>query len=350
MISIKRHLDAWKQKDGTTAANPELAPYLSLLASVMQCGARAVPGIGLDPDQKLSGIASALKNEPGDPAHTACLQAVNHEVREHLTAWADRALQRHQHNEHEIGQIVVAMRNAVDTLTARDAVYKKEVGDLTARLHSITSMDDLALIREAIVDSANSLTACVERTAEAGQRSLEHLKADVERYRARLSDTEKLSALDSLTGLANRRTFEERLAFRVRSGSRFSLILIDLNGFKEVNDHLGHIAGDEVLKSVAAKLRIEFPSADLLARWGGDEFAVIVTCSETDAEARVGRIRRKPIGECRVVRNGRTLTADIHAAFGVVEWNGAESGTTLLNRVDSCMYRQKRSPELPAAE
>jgi diguanylate cyclase len=204
-------------------------------------------------------------------------------------------------------------------------------------------MNDLALIRRSIVESASSLTACVERMAETGQESLRRLTAEVEDYRSRLSNSEKLSALDPLTGLANRRRFEEQLEVKIRTASRFCLILIDLNGFKEVNDRLGHLAGDEVLKSFASKLRAQFPSADLVARWGGDEFAVIINCSENDAAARVGRIRRSGIGECKINSGKQVINITVEASIGVVEWNGSERGPELLARADHSMYSGKPS-------
>jgi len=347
MISIKRHIDNWKDVPENASGGSGLAAYLSLLSSVIQCGARAVPGIGLDPDQKLSGLAAALSRGPrlAGPGLSSSLETANQVVRKHLSGWADRACERHQTNEHELGEMVAAMRNAVDSLTTHSALYKQEAGDVAVRLHSITAMDDLTEIRQAIVATARSLTACVARTAEEGRKALGQLNTELDSYRTRLSDSEKLSSLDPLTGLANRRSFEDRLAFRVRAACRFSLVLIDLNGFKDVNDRLGHLAGDEVIRSVGATLRLEFPSADLVARWGGDEFAVIVNCSEKDAQARVDRIRRAPIGECRVLKDGKPLTVSVNAAFGVVGWNGSETGAGLLARADSCMYRQKRVRE-----
>jgi diguanylate cyclase (GGDEF)-like protein len=339
MISLKKHLDSWSGRE------PEPVPgfYPSLLAVVAKCIGRAAPDVGPALERKLSDLNADLETHLSSRGFPDVLAATHQKVEAELSQWADQAFARHGINENELREIVAAMAKAVESITMRDERYALEVGDLTARLRSITTMNDLTLIRQAIVESANSLTACVQRTAEAGQESMRRLSAEMEEYRSRLSSSEKLSSLDPLTGLANRRRFEEQLGVRIRARSRFSLILIDLNGFKEVNDRLGHLAGDEVLKSVASKLRLQFPSADLVSRWGGDEFAVIINCSENDAEARVGRIRRAPIGECRVNTGGQSINVSVQASFGVVEWDGAEKGTDLLARADDCMYQGKQA-------
>lgn len=339
VISLKKHLDHWSAADCNTA----LQCYLSLLASFGKATARAAEEPGEELERKLASHRETLEKQTSDRGLSAILESAHRDVEAELSRWADRAVERHQKNDAELKEIIGAMAKAMDSIMARDERYKTEVGDLTARLHSITTMNDLTRIRDAIVESAHTLTACVERTAEAGKEALTQLKAEMADYRARLSNSEKLSAIDPLTGLANRRRFEEQMEVRICAGHHFSLILIDLNGFKDVNDNLGHLAGDEVLRTVAARLRAQFPSADLVARWGGDEFVVIVTCSGDDAEARVNRIRRAPIAECRVRSGNQSVNVSIHAAFGVVEWDGFEPGADLLARADDFMYRSKQA-------
>jgi len=338
LISLKKHLDEWSAAD----TNAALECYLSLLALFGKASARAGDELGQELERKLANHKATLEKQASDRALSAILASAHRDVEAELSRWADQTVAQHQKNESDLKEIISAMAKAMDSIMARDERYKTEIGDLTARLHSITTMNDLRRIREAIVESAHTLTACVERTADAGKETLTKLKAEMAEYRSRLSNSEKLSAIDPLTGLANRRRFEEQMEVRIGAGHRFSLILIDLNGFKEVNDNLGHLAGDEVLKTVAARLRAQFPSADLVARWGGDEFVVIVTCSGDDAEARVGRIRRTPIAECRVRSGNQSVNVSIHAAFGVVEWNGREKSAELLARADDFMYRSKQ--------
>jgi diguanylate cyclase (GGDEF)-like protein len=98
---------------------------------------------------------------------------------------------------------------------------------------------------------------------------------------------EALARADSLTGLGNRRAFDEALIAEIararRVGVPLSLLLADLNDFKEINDAHGHLAGDDCLRQVAATFRDEVRVHDHCFRWGGDEFAAILT--DTDSEA-----------------------------------------------------------------
>lgn len=340
MISLKKHLDCL---EGATPEHTSLGFYRSLLSAVGKYSYRAVPDLGRDLERKLLNLDAALQKDLSNPVFPTVLAGANKEAQAEFAQWADRAFARHKTNERELREIVGAMANAVESITARDERCTLEIGGLTARLRSITTMNDLTLIRQAIVESANSLSVCVARTAEAGRESLRRLSAEVEDYRSRLTNSERLSSLDPLTGLANRRTFEAQLDVKIHAAHHFSLILTDLNDFKEVNDRLGHLAGDEVLKSFAVKLRAQFPSADLVARWGGDEFAVIISSRLNDAQARVNRIRRSPIGECRIESGTQFIDVTVEASIGVVEWNGSETGVELLARADHSMYRGKHS-------
>jgi diguanylate cyclase (GGDEF)-like protein len=339
MISLKKHIDGWTSGE----AEPFLNLYRALLLAMAKCSHRAVPGVGRDLERKLSELNSGLGNDLAGPGFPAALALAHKKVLAELADWAERAFARHRTDERELRQIVDAMAKAVQSLADRDNRYTAEAGDLTAKLRAITLMNDLPQIRRSIVESANRLSACVERMAEAGRESQRRLRAEMEDCRSRLSDSERRSSIDPLTGLANRRSFEDLLDETIRTAIPFCLSLIDLNDFKEVNDKLGHLAGDEVLKTFAGRLRDQFAAGDLVARWGGDEFAVIVKKGHDEAAACVDRIRRSSIGECRVVAGNRTVTVNVEPSIGLVQWDGCETGVQLLARADRSMYRGKQS-------
>jgi diguanylate cyclase (GGDEF)-like protein len=140
---------------------------------------------------------------------------------------------------------------------------------------------------------------------------------------------------DHLTGLANRRHWEERLDEELerarRSQAPLSVLVADLDGFKEVNDTLGHHGGDNLLRDVAARWStIVRASSDLLARLGGDEFALLLP--GTDERGSHGLARRL----------AEALPGGIRASFGTATWDRAESASELVRRADLALYRAKR--------
>ncbi len=151
---------------------------------------------------------------------------------------------------------------------------------------------------------------------------------------------------DSLTGLPNRALFNERfgwvLAEGARRGTSVTLMLIDLDGFKEVNDTFGHLAGDELLRQVAQRLRLLLRESDTIARFGGDEFAVLLTTAADAAAAR--EVAVKIIGAFaepfRI--NGLDLRSNASIGIAVFPDDGADRDA-LLHGADLAMYSAKRS-------
>ncbi len=154
---------------------------------------------------------------------------------------------------------------------------------------------------------------------------------------------------DPLTGLPNRVLLEDRIeqALRVyqRSNHAFTLIVVDLDGFKEVNDVRGHSAGDDVLRSLAKRFEAVVRASDTVARVGGDEFVILSlnTTNDAEASALVGRLRHALRRPFRV--DGSTVEIDGSIGWAVFPADGA-SADELLARADGQMYATKRdSPD-----
>ena len=149
------------------------------------------------------------------------------------------------------------------------------------------------------------------------------------------SRLEAVSRIDYVTGLLNRRAWDSdlprELARAARDGRPLCAAMLDLDGFKAFNDEEGHQAGDRLLKECAAGWSTMLRTTDLLARFGGDEFAVLLTgCALSDAVALVSRLRDG-------MPTGQTLSA------GVAGWDCAESADSLVARADEALYEAKRS-------
>lgn len=150
---------------------------------------------------------------------------------------------------------------------------------------------------------------------------------------------EALASTDSLTGLANRRSamaaLEREVTASQRYGRAVSVIVLDLDHFKEVNDHHGHEAGDRVLVEIAAALRDQARDIDLVARWGGEEFLIVAPDTDHVAAARMAERLRRMLSARRPA--GHVVTA----TFGVAEHEPGEGLDGLLRRADQLLYRAK---------
>ncbi|MDD3269774.1 MAG: diguanylate cyclase [Syntrophomonadaceae bacterium] len=148
------------------------------------------------------------------------------------------------------------------------------------------------------------------------------------------------SIQDSMTGLYNHRFFMDFLLRQVklgkRSGQTFSLILIDVDNFKVINDNFGHLAGDTMLKKIAAVLKECARSTDITCRYGGDEFAVILP--DTSEEQTVQLAHRIS----RAVRTIHSYDKSVTISIGTAEYSGEDNPTDLIRRTDQALYQAKQ--------
>jgi diguanylate cyclase (GGDEF)-like protein len=157
-----------------------------------------------------------------------------------------------------------------------------------------------------------------------------------------------ISTTDAGTGIANRRAFDQRLAVEVARANRYhtplTLVMIDLDHFKALNDRAGHVAGDEVLRSVAAVLEREKRAGDMVARFGGEEFAAILPHTGARASLAWAERVRQLISGLRVAAAQRRTPAalTVTASFGLAEASASEEPRRLVEQADGALYRAKR--------
>lgn len=160
------------------------------------------------------------------------------------------------------------------------------------------------------------------------------------RMEVRTEEVYKLAALDPLTGLNNRRSGEQRLAEEIsraqRHGRPLTILLLDLNGLKNLNDKFGHAAGDELIRQFAARLSKAIRGSDLAVRLGGDEFLVLLPeCRPDEVHHVLGRLRGVKV-DC----NGQLIALSCSA--GWTDFRPGESTEDLLKRADDALYVNKR--------
>jgi diguanylate cyclase (GGDEF)-like protein/PAS domain S-box-containing protein len=160
------------------------------------------------------------------------------------------------------------------------------------------------------------------------------------------SDTRRRAMFsDHLTGVANRRAFFEAAELEVARSSRMprttALVLIDADHFKRINDRYGHPGGDSVLRQLGALLSNTFRQVDVVARIGGEEFAVLLPSSTLAGAAAVAERLRQLVAEQRVDFDGATITYTISAGVAAADADGQLDLDTLMKRADAALYAAK---------
>jgi diguanylate cyclase len=148
---------------------------------------------------------------------------------------------------------------------------------------------------------------------------------------------------DQLTQLPNRRAFEDECSSRFAQWQRYStplsLVIVDIDHFKKINDNHGHLVGDKILKSVGQQLNLTVRDSDLLVRFGGEEFAVIMPCSNV-TEAGLAALRLcQAIEQCPM--EVETTTFEVTISCGAAQVVGGDTMATLIQRADEALYAAK---------
>lgn len=194
---------------------------------------------------------------------------------------------------------------------------------------------------EELIGGQHSLDIKLHRTGS----YLKLIKADSERLHDELNKVRLLSLTDEFTGLPNRRAFMRRLQDEISRAQRYGLSLalamIDLDEFKAINDLHGHAAGDAILRSYATDVLTVLRHHDMVSRYGGEEFAVLLPNTTQDgAAAAITKVKTRAL-QVRCDFQGKSLALPTFST-GVALYTPGESFTDLIDRADRALYRAKR--------
>lgn len=152
---------------------------------------------------------------------------------------------------------------------------------------------------------------------------------------------EAISLIDSLTQLSNRRGLDKRLAEELirtqRYKKHFSILIMDIDNFKTINDNYGHCVGDEILIQVAALLQTHTRKSDLVGRWGGEEFLLICPETDLDGASRIGELLRETIAE-----HDFKAVSSVTISLGVAYSSNKDNQVKLFARADKALYQAKQ--------
>ncbi len=215
-------------------------------------------------------------------------------------------------------------------------------------LRQMDNIDEIGNLKEALIREVTRLREGhqeLTRKLESANRYLQIIESEGQYLNDELTRVHILSLTDELTDLPNRRAFMRRLEDEVarvqRYGSPLTLALVDMDGFKKINDTYGHAAGDEVLRNFAHNILSIFRHHDMVARYGGEEFAVILPNTDQHGALRALQKVQKRNAESPYHFNGETRPMPTFSA-GIALYRPGETPSSLIERADKALYKAKR--------
>jgi len=177
------------------------------------------------------------------------------------------------------------------------------------------------------------------------RQRLQEAEATLQRQAGELAEYVSAARTDALTELPNRRAFDDELRRRYaewcRFGQPFSVLLVDIDHFKSLNDHYGHLAGDKVLVEVARVLARAMRESGLVVRFGGEEFAAVLPATDADEARRLAERVRRAVQQGRYVHENRTLHVTV--SCGVAHATPGDTIEAMLQRADAELYASKNA-------
>lgn len=196
---------------------------------------------------------------------------------------------------------------------------------------------------EELPDAVMNVVAQIVQANQTLQSKLDHAEGRLQEQAVEIEAHISRSLTDPLTGLPNRREFNERLEERLSTWTRrkevFSLLLIDVDHFKKLNDQYGHLAGDQVLVTLGTVLRNSIRREDSVARYGGEEFAVLLPNTNLAQAAQVAQKIRDAVSSAIVRHEQHAI--HITVSGGLATIGPCESGESLIQRADEALYAAK---------
>jgi diguanylate cyclase len=254
-------------------------------------------------------------------------------------------------DERELQKIREDLKVVMDSLIGQTHELTGQAEQCDSYLcESVAILKETSTIQE-IRNVVDQIAVRTKTLAKFGKAMKYRLEASLEALSTMKEDFEHVkteAAIDYLTGLSNRKTFFETLSLSCKDASRhggaLSLLFVDVDHFKRVNDQFGHLIGDEVLKFVAAKIRDTVRQTDFVGRYGGEEFAVIMPRASLDTAQIVAERIRSRFAQSQLKATGTSQHLGvITVSVGVAQYHRGEAAEELVDRADKALYLAKSS-------
>ena len=249
--------------------------------------------------------------------------------------------------ETEFREIIDLMTAAMTGLDDKNRNFYGSIRSQGERFEEITLLGDIKRIKSELVLEVDNMRAMVRDKENLDRKALDSLSSQVDILKKELDKARHSAKTDGLTGVNNRKALDEHLRSLVERNTitrlPFSLLMMDLDDFKQLNDTHGHTVGDRMLIAFAEKCRVAVRSDDFLARYGGEEFTLILPGASLRNATKKAKQLCKTIAAARYAADD-SPRADVVSAtvsIGVSTYHHGDTVKRLVDRADQCLYKAK---------
>ena len=251
--------------------------------------------------------------------------------------------------EKEIWEMVGLQRTAITALGTENQVYNRKVYERSKELENITMLNDIKIMKKDLKKEVETIQATVHKKEEQDKRQMDALAKQISSLNVELKKVKTKAMTDGLTKAYNREAFDRYIRKIVDQNtikrSPFSLLMLDIDDFKKINDEYGHQIGDRVLVAFVRKCTEFIRDEDFLARYGGEEFIITLPGASLRNAMKKARRILKAIAETHYTidknKGGKKLS--ITTSIGVASFRKNDSVSTVIGRSDQALYQAKRT-------
>jgi diguanylate cyclase (GGDEF)-like protein len=340
VISLKKYLDSGQVRGYVDKREPVKEPFSALLSSyrglleeIGDCGESVCP----DLSGELKSGLTRIDDELAKDADVAGITRTRNSVDKLLQDWGEKTAQHYLNKAGEVRDLLLVMARTAESLGHKDDRYAQRFDSVTQQLESIASFNDISKMRASLEESARRLKDSVAQMSAENKSMVEHLRMEVLTCQAKLEKANRLASSDALTGLGSRLWVEARMQQRIDSGSSFSVLMIAIKDFRRVNDEFGRMVGDLLLKDFAKELRSSCRVSNLVARWSGAMFLVVIDTAETAAIEQGERLRSWICKPYPIPGKIGHPSVRLDASIGCAEYRDGDSAQEVLERADAAL-------------
>lgn len=340
---LARFTDAVREIDRQIAEEHKIREGLQRLLALLCDNMKS-----LTPEEAwLAGQLEPIRALLGGPIRSAALQQAEARLAQIIAqqATARRSLQE---AKFALKQMLATLVERIGSMSSSTGRFYEQVGGYQKRLEGAADLQTLSAIVAGLLTDTQTVRTEIEQSREellAARKKVETYEARVRELERELTQVSALVQKDPLTFALNRRGLAE--AFRIetaratRYGAALGFVMLDLDDFKKLNDSLGHVAGDRALVHVASLMQAIVRPTDLIARLGGEEFALLLPATDVGEAAATAERLQRELAKRGFQFDGRAWPLAFSA--GAVQWRNGESLEEMIRRADRALYEAKRA-------